>query len=34
MLNNETMDVGTLAKDNCCELGKWLHGEAKPSLHG
>ena len=26
---HETMDVETIAKDNCCELGKWLHGEAK-----
>jgi len=25
----ETMDASTIAKDNCCELGKWLHGEAK-----
>lgn len=25
----ETMDAGTISKDNCCELGKWLHGEAK-----
>jgi Chemoreceptor zinc-binding domain len=25
----ETMDVQTISKDNCCELGKWLHGEAK-----
>jgi methyl-accepting chemotaxis protein len=25
----EQMDVATIAKDNCCELGKWLHGEAK-----
>ncbi|CAG4882719.1 Chemotaxis protein [Georgfuchsia toluolica] len=25
----ETMDVATISKDNCCELGKWLHGEAK-----
>ncbi len=25
----EAMDAGTIAKDNCCELGKWLHGEAK-----
>jgi len=26
---NETMDASTIAKDNCCELGKWLHGEGK-----
>ena len=25
----ETMDAETIAKDNCCDLGKWLHGEAK-----
>ncbi|WP_162083461.1 CZB domain-containing protein [Sulfuriferula nivalis] len=25
----EEMDAATIAKDNCCELGKWLHGEAK-----
>ena len=23
-----TMDVATISKDNCCELGKWLQGEA------
>jgi hypothetical protein len=27
--NKETMDAETIAKDNCCELGKWLHGDAK-----
>lgn len=26
---HETMDAETITKDNCCELGKWLHGEAK-----
>ena len=25
----ETLDAATIAKDNCCELGKWLHGEGK-----
>lgn len=25
----EQMDVATIAKDNCCELGMWLHGEGK-----
>lgn len=25
----ETMDAATIAKDNCCELGKWLYGEGK-----
>jgi hypothetical protein len=28
----ETMDAATISKDNCCELGKWLHGEAKTKL--
>ena len=27
--NEEQMDVATIAKDDCCELGQWLHGEAK-----
>lgn len=27
----EQMDVNTVAADNCCELGKWLHGPAKSS---
>lgn len=26
---HETMDTATIGKDNCCELGKWLHGEAR-----
>ncbi|MBC3880236.1 CZB domain-containing protein [Undibacterium sp. LX40W] len=25
----ESMDSVTIAKDNCCELGKWLYGEGK-----
>jgi len=25
----EQMDTATISKDNCCDLGKWLHGEAK-----
>ena len=25
----ESLDVATIAKDNCCDLGKWLHGEGK-----
>jgi Chemoreceptor zinc-binding domain len=24
-----TLDAEAIAKDNCCDLGKWLHGEAK-----
>jgi len=27
----EQMDVATISKDNCCDLGKWLHGDAKSS---
>jgi methyl-accepting chemotaxis protein len=30
---HETMDAAAVAKDNLCELGKWLHGEAK-KVHG
>ncbi|MFZ6818751.1 CZB domain-containing protein [Undibacterium sp. Ji22W] len=25
----EIMDAATIGKDNCCDLGKWLHGEGK-----
>lgn len=28
----EKMDVATVSADNCCDLGKWLHGPAKSSL--
>jgi methyl-accepting chemotaxis protein len=28
----ENLDVATISKDNCCDLGKWLHGEAKTKL--
>lgn len=27
-----TLDDSTLAKDNCCDLGKWLYGEGKTNL--
>jgi Chemoreceptor zinc-binding domain len=30
---NETMDAVAISKDNNCEFGKWLHGEAIAS-HG
>lgn len=26
---HEKMDVPTLARDDCCDLGRWLHGAAK-----
>ncbi len=25
----EMMDAASISKDNCCELGKWLHGDAR-----
>lgn len=25
----ENMDAGSISRDNCCELGKWLHSEGK-----
>lgn len=28
----ETLDAETVSKDNCCELGKWLHGDSKLKL--
>ncbi|HEX5636959.1 MAG TPA: CZB domain-containing protein [Gammaproteobacteria bacterium] len=27
--NHEAMDVATISRDNCCELGQWLHGDGK-----
>ena len=33
MTHPEPMDVATISKDDCCEIGKWLHGEAK-AKHG
>lgn len=27
--SDETLDTATIAKDNCCELGKWLHADAR-----
>ncbi len=31
---HETMDADTIGKDNRCELGKWLHGEARVLFSG
>lgn len=31
---HETLDAATISKDNCCELGKWLHGEGKAKFGG
>lgn len=33
IFSNETMDAAAISKDNQCEMGKWLHGEAK-TLYG
>jgi hypothetical protein len=29
MTRHESLDAGTIAKDNCCELGQWLYGAGK-----
>lgn len=29
LINRESLDESTIAADNCCTLGKWLHGEAR-----
>jgi Chemoreceptor zinc-binding domain len=34
IMNNETLDTVTIAKDNCCDLGKWLYGEGKSKFSG
>ena len=28
-----TLDVDIIRRDDCCQLGKWLHGESRP-LYG
>ncbi|MDI1276522.1 methyl-accepting chemotaxis protein [Methylobacter sp.] len=30
--HNEKLDVVTISKDNCCDFGKWLHGNTKLHL--
>ena len=30
--NNETLNTATIAKDTCCDLGKWRHGDAQTML--
>lgn len=27
MQNRQQLDEASIGRDNCCELGKWLHGE-------
>ena len=29
IVNREQLDAATIAKDDCCHLGKWLHGAGK-----
>lgn len=29
----ERVDAASLSRDNCCEFGRWLHGEGR-ALHG
>ena len=28
--SQEQLDAATISKDNCCQLGQWLHGKGKP----
>lgn len=30
--NQEKVEAETLSRDTCCDLGKWLHGDAKAKL--
>ena len=32
--NGDQFDVAMIAKDNCCALGKWLHGDARTLYAG
>ena len=29
IVHRERLDAATIAKDDCCQLGKWLHGAGK-----
>ena len=29
LANKESLDAATIARDDCCALGKWLHGESR-----
>ncbi len=33
-LHNEPLDVETIRRDDCCPLGKWLHGDAQSKWRG
>ena len=28
-MRNETLDVATITRDDCCPLGQWLHGDGR-----
>ena len=28
----EAVDAATISADNCCELGRWMHGEGRSAL--
>lgn len=28
----EAVDAATISADNCCELGRWMHGEGRSTL--
>lgn len=30
--HHETLDEATIQRDDCCKLGRWLHGEARSSF--
>ena len=34
IFNQDTLDIATYEKDNNCELGEWLYGEAKAQYGG
>ncbi|MFZ6751687.1 CZB domain-containing protein [Undibacterium sp. Ren11W] len=34
IIKKETLDAASISADNCCELGKWLHGDAKAKMSG
>jgi methyl-accepting chemotaxis protein len=34
LIHKEQLDAETIGRDNCCELGKWLHGAGKSQYGG
>lgn len=33
-MNNQQLDAQTIGRNNCCELGKWLHGAGNSRFGG